>query len=195
MNLEQILNTHGRPVILSLYDFSGNWSKPYRDAGYEVHQIDISLDGTDVRLYDPPFRSCRGILAAPPCTCFASCGARWSRSDSEMIDALSMVDATLRLVHLLRPKWWVLENPTGTLVRYLGQPAHIFNPYDYGDPWAKRTCLWGRFTIPTKTPVSWTQAESDARHNNARATDTVTRSQARAITPLGFANAFYKANP
>src|SRR4051812_9912358 len=61
-------------TILSLCDYTGEWSKPYREAGYDVRQVDIQR-GEDVRL----FRFCgpiRGVLAAPPCTHFARSGAR-----------------------------------------------------------------------------------------------------------------------
>lgn len=31
--------------ILSLCDYSGSWSQPYRDAGYEVIQVDLQWGG------------------------------------------------------------------------------------------------------------------------------------------------------
>lgn len=34
-------------TILSLFDYSGNWPKPYLDAGYNVVQVDIK-HGQDV---------------------------------------------------------------------------------------------------------------------------------------------------
>ena len=37
-------------TIISLCDFSGNWSKPYRDAGYNVVQVDLK-HGNDVRMF------------------------------------------------------------------------------------------------------------------------------------------------
>ena len=36
-------------TILSLCDFTGEWSRPYREAGYDVRQVDIKHDD-DVRL-------------------------------------------------------------------------------------------------------------------------------------------------
>ncbi len=36
-------------TILSLFDYSGNWSKPYEDAGYNVIRVDKKR-GLDVRL-------------------------------------------------------------------------------------------------------------------------------------------------
>jgi hypothetical protein len=32
-----------------------------------------------------------------------------------------------------------------------------FNPNDYGDPYTKRTCLWGEFNTPVRTPVEATE--------------------------------------
>lgn len=36
-----------RNIILSLFDYTGNWSRPYRENGYEVIQVDIQ-HGTDI---------------------------------------------------------------------------------------------------------------------------------------------------
>ena len=66
-----------------------------------------------------------------------------------MLDGLAVVDACLRAVAVYRPTWWALENPIGRLKDYLGDPAFRFDPCDFGDPWTKRTWLWGHFTPPT----------------------------------------------
>lgn len=39
-------------TILSLFDYSGHWSKPYKDAGYDVYQCDIKL-GIDILTLEP----------------------------------------------------------------------------------------------------------------------------------------------
>ena len=68
-------------VILSLCDYSGRWSDPYKEAGYEVVRVDIKL-GFDVRLFPKLDREVHGILMAPPCTEFAVSGARhWKNCD------------------------------------------------------------------------------------------------------------------
>lgn len=36
-----------RNIIISLFDYTGNWSRPYRENGYEVIQVDIQ-HGTDI---------------------------------------------------------------------------------------------------------------------------------------------------
>jgi hypothetical protein len=180
--------SRGPPLILSLCDYTGEWSQPYADNGYEVIRIDLE-HGQDVRLTQPPTRPVHGILAAPPCTVFANAGARWTRSDDEMREGLSVVDACLRLVVATRPKWWALENPVGKLRRYLGPPKLIFQPNEFGDPYTKRTCLWGEFTVPTRTPVvAYERSKMQALPPSPD------RAALRSVTPAGFARAFFAAN-
>lgn len=175
-------------VVLDLCGGTGSWSKPYVEAGYDVRVVDLPCD---VRLMVLPKEVVHGILAAPPCTVFASSGARWPRSDEDMRQGLSVVDACLRLIVAAQPVWWALENPVGKLVRYLGRPVMYFNPNDYGDAWTKKTCLWGRFTVPQKTPVAasefWGWRSLGGKSDRTK--------RLRSTTPPGFARAFMAANP
>ena len=179
-------------TILSLCDLSGEWPRPYRDAGYDVISVDIQR-GEDVRLMRiddlPPVR---GILAAPPCTEFASSGARWwpDKPPESLTDALAIVDACLRIVHVCQPIWWAMENPVGRLARFIGPPAYTFDPSDFGDPYTKKTHLWGRFNHPIKRPVEPT--EGSKMH---RIPPGPNRQNIRSETPPGFARAFFEANP
>lgn len=177
-------------MILDLCGGSGAWSKPYRDSGYYVKVIDLP---TDVRLLEAPLVPVYGILAAPPCTMF--CRMRMCRgkpTEEEFREALSIVDACLRLVAICRPKWWALENPQGYLRRWLGEPRLKFDPCDYGDPWTKRTWIWGEFNIPKKDPV-----ESDGPwiHRKKGSHGVAPGDSLNAVTPPGFARAFFEANP
>ena len=46
-------------------------------------------------------------------------------------------------------KFWALENPSrGLLKNFIGKPAFIFNPYEFGDMYKKETALWGNFKEP-----------------------------------------------
>ena len=60
-------------IILSLFDLTGNWSRPYKENGYKVIQIDLQL-GTNIMIWDYkkiPKEQVYGILSACPCTDFA----------------------------------------------------------------------------------------------------------------------------
>ena len=196
-------------IILDLCGGTGAWSKPYADAGYDVRVIDPGYGGEDIRLMKVPDDGIHGILAAPPCTMFAISGARWKRTDEQMVEALSVVDACFRIVRVCHPVWWALENPVGKLIHYIGRWRYNFQPYEYGDPWTKRTCMWGRHNIPVKAPVDpvgqWTghsDTKGIADHPEFLPPDWVhkmppgpNRQAMRSITPPGFAKAFFEANP
>lgn len=153
--------------------------------------IDPLADGTDVRLMKKPEEEIYGILAAPPCTHFAGSGARWwaGKGESALLEGLSVVDACLRIVYVCKPMFWVLENPVGRLSQYLGTPRMYFNPCDYGDPYTKKTCLWGEFNEPKRNPVEAT--EGSKMHLLPPSPD---RWRLRSETPQGFASAFFLAN-
>lgn len=177
-------------VVLDLCGGTGAWSKPYREAGYDVRNI--TLPEQDVRLLHHPGEHVQGVLCAPPCTHLSGSGACWwkKKGESALLEALSVVDACLRIITITNPEWWCLENPVGRLSRFLGKPKMTFNPCDYGDPYTKRTCLWGNFNHPIKTPVfpllgSAMQAYPPSKD----------RAMLRSMTPSGFARAFFEANP
>lgn len=179
-------------VIYSLCDYSGEWAKAYKEAGYIVHLIDLKF-GHDVRLLLRPESPVYGVLAAPPCTVFAGSGAKWRalRPTSEVLEGLSIVDACLRFIYACNPVFWALENPVGWLKDYLGEPVMYFDPCDYGDPYTKRTCLWGKFNIPRKTLVKPSEGSKMHLAYGGRSERTKTL---RSITPPGFARAFFEAN-
>lgn len=150
------------------------------------------LNGKDVRLLQRIRAGVHGILAAPDCTDLAGSGARWwaTKGDGALLSALSLVDACVRIAWVQQPAWWALENPVGRLGRYLGPPRLMFHPSDYGDPYTKRTLIWGQFTPPMKRPVEAT--EGSKMHLLPPSPD---RKALRSVTPPGFARAFCEVNP
>ena len=177
-------------IILDLCGGTGSWSKPYKEAGYDVRVI--TLPENDVRTYIPQKGyQIYGVLAAPPCCHLAGSGARWwkSKGHKALLESLSMVDACLRIILTGNPFFWCLENPVGRLTKYLGVPRLYFQPYEYGDPYQKKTCLWGNFDRPEKNIVEPTEGQKIWRMSPSEK-----RKELRSITPPGFAKAFFKAN-
>ena len=115
-------------LVLSLFDRTGEWAKPYKDRGDAVRCLDLSR-GENVILEPFSKGSVDVILAAPPCTHLASSGARWwkQKGESALIESLGTVDAVYRLVGILKPAVWALENPVGSLSRILGPPRFSFD--------------------------------------------------------------------
>ena len=200
-------------IILDLCGGTGSWSKPYKDNGYDVRVIDpqewLEDDyGTgDVRLFKKPKEQIYGILAAPPCTHFSGSGARWwkDKGKEPLLEGLSVVDACLRIIFITSPHFWVLENPVGRLKHYIGTPKCTFQPYEHGDAWSKRTCLWGDFNIPKPTNivepemVEFISKKGEKKRMCKKYWEEFRlpkneRARSRSITPPGFAKAFYEKN-
>ena len=188
-----------KKTILDLCGGTGSWSKPYQEAGYEV--VVITLPTQDVRDYSPTFKV-HGIFAAPPCTHFSGSGAQyWPAKDKDgrTADSLSIVDACLRIIKQTNPVWWAVENPVGRLkkLRYdvLGEPRLLFHPCDYGDPYTKKTLVWGNLTEPLKNPVKPYRSCTQGSWLQKLGGSSERTKLLRSITPPGFAQAFFKANP
>ncbi|MFT3836745.1 MAG: DNA cytosine methyltransferase [Myxococcaceae bacterium] len=171
--------TEPRRIVLDLCGGSGSWAVPYVEAGYDVRTI--TLPDGDVRTYVPP-PNVHGVLAAPPCTEFSLAKNGQARN---LVVGMETVNACMRIILQSRPKWWALENPTGLLGHYLGRPRDVFEPCDFGDPWTKRTAIWGDFAIPERGPFVKPTGSAMDRSTAAE----------RAITPPGFARAFFASNP
>lgn len=172
-------------IILDLCGGTGSWSNPYKESGYDVRVIDLPQD---IRLLEKQKIEVYGILSAPPCRCFTNSGNQMKKSITEKIDALSVVDACLRAVTIYKPKFWALENPPGKLSRYLGKSISTFHPWHYSGRQRKLTCLWGIFNHPGRQ-VFRRPDKTISTGNIGKGGD-----YRRAITPEGFARAFFEAN-
>lgn len=191
-------------LILSLYDYSEQWVSPYIKAGYPVMCWDKKIEG-DI-LTDESYKELTayrhfvyGILAAPPCTDFAGSGARWWKEKDKDADRIDESVALVQWVLLLKErfpnlKFWALEQPVGRLERLFPtiKPYRkmLFNPCDYGDPYTKKTVLYGEFNSELKkncvAPVLGSLIHKIPPSEK--------RAEIRSTTPAGFAQAFYEAN-
>ncbi|OTJ96584.1 DNA cytosine methyltransferase, partial [Pseudomonas aeruginosa] len=115
-------------VVLSLFDHTGQWSQPWEDAGYQVLRFDIQDNPVtgDVNEFGAGFfgdwfgdfdgLDIYAILAACPCTEFATSGARHfaaKDADGRTVAAVQLVHQTLRTIEYFRPAVWAIENPVG----------------------------------------------------------------------------------
>ena len=208
--------------VISLFDTSGAWSQPWVDAGYQVLRFDIQdeqlievQEGESVRtanigdifehgieVYANEYGAFNGedvyaVLAACPCTDFASSGARhFAAKDADGRTLLSqeIVSQTMAIIEYLKPQVWALENPVGRIGKLTGLPQWrtSFDPYHFGDTYTKKTLLWGRHNgdmpIMPREPVEGSKMHTQYG-GSCRG-----RNNARSVTPEGFAYAFFIAN-
>lgn len=185
-------------IILDLCGGTGSWSKPYKDAGYDVRVI--TLPEYDVCTYAPP-DNVYGILAAPPCTEFSNAKHFHGKGNyhHNFKAGLEIVSACMRIILTCNPIFWALENPNGYLKNWLKNPFMLFEPWEYGDIYQKSTALWGKFNKPlkinTEKPIGikkFSMLKSKEIHPEYYGV--LDRQARRAITPQGFSKAFYEAN-
>jgi hypothetical protein len=85
------------------------------------------------------------MIAHPPCRYLSqACPQHWRDATKEVQEASIFA---MQLWHAPIPKV-ALENPLGLLWRYIGRPACQIQPWWFGDPYTKRTCLWLRGLPP-----------------------------------------------
>lgn len=208
-----------KKIILDLCGGTGAWSSPYKEAGYEV--INITLPRYDVtkwREYPEIVEVIRkgkiyGILAAPPCTSF-SFARSTGKTMRDLENGHKIMKACLEIIwecqFALKSnnaketplKFWALENPYGLMRRFLGHPVAIIQPWMWGDMYQKKTCLWGFFVPPQPRIKEYKTTKFDKLH--MRQLPKIPegyfspvenkRQSMRAVTPRGFAEAFFRAN-
>jgi hypothetical protein len=173
--------------LLSLFDFSGEWSEPFAANGWNVMQWDIKLsEFMDINLIDSAetalelFENVNGIIAAPPCTHFTKSGAQyWSIKDEDgrTWEMVQLVNQVMKLVDLFRPTdpdydgtfFWAAENPVGRIQKLVpeleeipGQKGYFFHPYEFAGHLNLSTEDLARLeVIRLKNGIGVTKAESD----------------------------------
>lgn len=79
------------------------------------------------------------MIAHPPCTHLASSGARWFKNkQKEQEDAICFVETILNA----NIKKIAVENPVGKISTMIRKPDQIIQPWQFGEPFTKTTCLW-----------------------------------------------------
>ncbi len=130
--------------VLVACEFSGT----VRDAFLKLGHDAVSCDLLPTESKGPHLRcDVRGVLgdgwdlmiAHPPCTHLAVSGARWFKDKQvEQKAALEFVSTLLNAPI----KMIALENPVSIISSRIRKPDQIIQPWQFGHPQSKKTCLW-----------------------------------------------------
>ena len=92
------------------------------------------------------------MIAHPPCTALAVSGAR--HFDAKRLDGRQQAGASfvLWLSKVDIPRI-AIENPVGVLSTLWSKPSQVVQPWQYGHPEAKATCLWLK-NLPNLIPTN-----------------------------------------
>lgn len=113
------------------------------------------------------------VIAHPDCTFLVVSGARWMSVEWRE-------EAQLAALHTVKALWkfpvkrMAIENPVGKLSSLWRAPTQIVQPFHFGDPYRKTTCLWLR-NLPELVPTNdlgtgdqacWKEPPSPERKKN-----------------------------
>lgn len=96
------------------------------------------------------------IIAFPPCTHLSNaCATLWPKKretgeQQAAIQFIREIDNSASLV--------AIENPVGVLSSVYRKPEQIIQPFQFGDPERKTTCLWLK-GLPKLTPTNIVEAK------------------------------------
>lgn len=123
------------------------------------------------------------MIAHPPCTYLCNSGARWwKQRQQEQEEALQFVRRLLDapIPHI------ALENPEGKIGSAIRGCDQLIHPWEYGEPYEKKTCLWLK-NLPFLQP---TRLMGQRQQTCWRMGQSKKRSRERSRTYPGIAQAF-----
>jgi hypothetical protein len=91
------------------------------------------------------------IIAFPSCTHIAVSGAAWFEQKRKDGRQQQGIDFFMEFANAKCDKI-AIENPVGIMSSVWRKPDQIIQPYQFGDPVSKKTCLWLK-NLPCLTPT------------------------------------------
>ena len=145
--------------------------KAFRERGHEAYSCDIlpcsgghpewHIQGDVSPLLDEYWDL---IIAHPPCTYLTVTGNRWFNEEKYGDKARQRkklreeaIDFFMQFVNTPCSKI-AIENPVGIISSVYKKPTQIIQPYEFGEPYEKKTCLWLK-GLPKLKPTKIVQPE------------------------------------
>lgn len=148
--------------VLDLFSGLEGWSTPFRERGHNIFRVEINPDfpaeHRDINNFYPSqlpwdWWNTDIILASPPCTAFSvmQIGRNWNHDDTPKTEraqeGLDLLHLTLTIIRVLRPYYFVIENPVGKMRKLIpsAMERRTVTYCQYGEKRMKPTDLFGGF--------------------------------------------------
>lgn len=147
--------------VLVACERSGVVRRAFRDAGHDAWSCDVepAEDGSEFHVQgdvlDEVGMGWDLMIAHPPCTYLSRAGARWWKRPDRDALAEAAADFVFDLWNAPIPRI-AIENPIGQLNRRWRYPDQTIQPWMFGHPFTKATCLW----LKNLPPLMATNLES-----------------------------------
>lgn len=135
-------------TVLVACEESQEVTKAFRDIGIIAYSCDIQpcsgghpewhIQGDVIPVLDYNWDM---IIAFPPCTHLAVSGAAWFKQKREDGRQQQAIDFFMLFANSKCPKV-AIENPIGIMSTVWRKPDQIIQPWMFGHPESKSTCLW-----------------------------------------------------
>ena len=126
---------------------SGVVRRAFREIGHDAWSCDIfpSEDNSPFHIQDDVLKIINDdwdmCLFFPPCTHLAVSGARWFKEKRKDGRQQEGIDFFMQFANA-KCKRIAIENPIGIMSTIWRKPDQIIQPFEYGHPERKATCLW-----------------------------------------------------
>lgn len=143
--------------VLIACEFSGTVREAFKLKGHDAWSCDLlptEIEGNHIagNVLDILNDGWDLMIAHPPCTYLSRAGARWWKDEKRN----KLADEAANFVFKLRDsniERIAIENPIGQLNKRWRYPDQTIQPWQFGHPFSKATCLWLKNLpplIPTK---------------------------------------------
>jgi len=133
--------------ILIACEHSGTVRDAFRAAGHDAMSCDLlptEQPGPhhQGQVEDVLYQGWDMMIAHPPCTYLAVSGLHWNKRIPGRAEKTEAALAFVRLLMDAPIDKIVIENPVSCISSRIRKPDQIIQPYMFGHPESKKTCLW-----------------------------------------------------
>lgn len=156
--------------VLIACEFSGTVREAFRANGHDAWSCDLlptEIPGQHIKddVLNVIDQGWELMIAHPPCTYLSSSGIHWNarRPGRALLteEAIQFVDS---LINAPIPMI-AIENPVGVLSTRIRKPDQVIQPWQFGHPESKATCLWLK-NLPLLKPTNVLTKPSSEVWNN-----------------------------
>lgn len=158
--------------VLVACEFSQVVTSAFRKLGHEAYSCDLlpTENNPDWHFQQDVFEVINNdswdlMIAHPPCQYLCSSGLHWNKKRPERVkmteDALEFV---VQLMNADIPKICI-ENSIGCISTRVRKPDQIIQPWQFGHPESKATCLWLK-NLPVLRPTNILTLPATGMWNN-----------------------------
>ena len=156
--------------VLVACEYSGRVRDAFRSKGHDALSCDLLPADNGGPHYQGDVRDLLTdhwdlLIGFPPCTYLAASGMHWTtrglRDPQLTEDALDFVQLLLNApVDKI-----ALENPVGCISTRIRKPDQYIQPWQFGHPHSKKTCLWLK-NLPTLTHTNVLNVPESGKWDN-----------------------------